>query len=121
MSFIFNIQRNTIIKYVFVFTTCLIFGSCNINKHLLPDEYLVEKNHIKYNGTAIDHSELEQFLRQKPNRKILKLVPFNLWLYFQIDQKKMVDHKLKRNLKYDRINERRIKKNEIKILVIFHK
>ena len=114
MSFIFNIQRNTIIKYVFVFTTCLIFGSCNINKHLLPDEYLVEKNHIKYNGTAIDHSELEQFLRQKPNRKILKLVPFNLWLYFQIDQKKMVDHKLKRNLKYDRINERRIKKNEIK-------
>ncbi len=114
MSFIFNIQRNTIIKYVFVFTTCLIFVGCNINKHLLADEYLVEKNHIKYNGTAIDHAELEQFLRQKPNRKILKLVPFNLWLYFQIDQKKMIEHKLKRNLKYDRINERRIRKNEIK-------
>lgn len=114
MSFIFNIQRNTIIKYVFVFTTCLIFVGCNINKHLKPEEYLVEKNNIKYNGTAIDHAELEQFLRQKPNRKILKLVQFNLWLYFQVNQQKMMVYKAKRNLKFDRINERRIRKNAIK-------
>ena len=118
MSFNFNIQKNTSIKYVIkcfiIFIAGLFISSCNINKHLKADEYLVEKNQIKNNGTAIDHAELEQFLRQKPNRKILKLVPFNLWLYFQVNQQKMIAYKAKRNLKYDRINEKRQKKNDIK-------
>ena len=118
MSFTFNIQRNSIIKYVIkclvIFVGGLFISSCNINKNLKADEYLVERNQIKNNGTAIDHAELEQFLRQKPNRKILKLVPFNLWLYFQVDQQKMIKYKAKRNLKFDRINEKRIKKIEIK-------
>ena len=57
------------------------FSSCRINKHLKPNEYLVEKTGIKSNPTNIDKEELEAFIRQKPNRKILKLVRFNLWLY----------------------------------------
>jgi outer membrane protein assembly factor BamA len=89
----------------------LILGSCQVNKNLKDGEFLVEKNQIKFNGTNIDHAELESYLRQKPNRKILKAVPFNLWLYFQIDQKKMLSFKTKRNLKFDRINQKRIAKN----------
>jgi outer membrane protein assembly factor BamA len=89
----------------------LILGSCQVNKNLKDGDYLVEKNQFKFNGTNIDHAELESYLRQKPNRKILKAVPFNLWLYFQIDQKKMLSYKAKRNLKFDRINQKRIAKN----------
>lgn len=88
----------------------VFFSSCNVNKHLKENEYLVEKNTVKTNGTSIDNDELEAFIRQKPNRKILKLVRFNLWLYNQINQEKMLLKKEKRNARYDRINQKRIAK-----------
>lgn len=99
------------LKHFFILIVSLILGSCQINKHLKDGDYLVEKNKIKSNGTEIDHAELESYLRQKPNRKILKTVPFNLWLYFQIDQKKMASHKINRNLKFEIINQKRLVKN----------
>jgi hypothetical protein len=92
----------------------LALNACRINKHLKDNEYLVEKNVVKHNGTAIDNDELEAFIRQKPNRKILKLVRFNLWLYNQIDQEKMLHNKEKRNARYDRINAKRIEKMTVK-------
>lgn len=106
-----KIEWKGYLKYFIVLFVSSILGSCQVNKHLKDGEYLVEKNQIKFNGTNIDHTELESYLRQKPNRKILKAVPFNLWLYFQIDQKKMLSYKAKRNLKFDRINQKRIAKN----------
>lgn len=73
------------------FIVLIVFlSSCNINKHLKENEYLLSKNTVKYNGTAIDNAELEAFIRQNQNRKILKLVRFNLWLYNQVDQQKML-------------------------------
>ncbi len=95
---------------VFV-TLSLFFSSCNINKHLKENEFLLSKNAVKYNGTDIDHAELEAFIRQKPNRKILKTVRFNLWLYNQVDQQKMLKKKEKRDLRFDRINTKRLAKN----------
>ena len=106
-----KIEWKGYLKHFLVFIVSLILGSCQVNKNLKDGEFLVEKNQIKFNGTNIDHAELESYLRQKPNRKILKAVPFNLWLYFQIDQKKMLSFKTKRNLKFDRINQKRIAKN----------
>lgn len=85
--------------------------SCGVNKYLKENDYLVEKNVIKQNKTAIDNGELNAFLRQKPNRKILRILPFNLWLYFQVNQKKMLEYKAKRDAKFDRINAKRIEKN----------
>ncbi len=118
MSFKFYIQKKSIYlsasKYALTSLICIFLGSCNINKHIAENEYLVEKNQIKRNGTNIDNGELEAFLRQKPNRKILKLVPFNLWLYFQVNQEKMIAYKVKRNLRYDRINDKRIERNNEK-------
>ncbi|MBL7937136.1 MAG: BamA/TamA family outer membrane protein [Bacteroidia bacterium] len=69
---------------------------------------------IKQNETSIDNAELEAFIRQKPNRKILKFVRFNLWLYNQVDQQKMLKKKEKRDLKFDRINAKRIEKSNRK-------
>jgi outer membrane translocation and assembly module TamA len=91
-----------------------VLSSCSVKKYLKNDEFLVERNVIDHQNLKIDHGELNSFIRQKPNRKILKLVPFNLWLYFQIDQQKMIQFREQRDLKYDRINLKRIEKNNIK-------
>ena len=120
MSFKSNIQsilkqNHLIFLRYFLYGVFLVsIYSCNVNKHLRENEYLVEKNIIKHNGTGIDNAELEAFIRQKPNRKILKLVRFNLWLYNQVDQQKMIEHKEKRNARYDRINAKRMEKNAVK-------
>ena len=100
--------------YCFAILCILLLSSCNINKHLQKDEFLLIRNSIKQNVTQIDHAELEAFIRQKPNRKILKLVRFNLWLYNQVNQQKMLLIKDQRNIKFDHINAKRIKKNDQK-------
>lgn len=103
-------------KLSFTYFLCLLLAillvttSCNINKHLAENEYLVDKNIITENGTHLNNSDLEAFIRQQPNRKILKTARFHLWLYNTVDQQKMLAYKEKRNAKYDRINERRLAK-----------
>lgn len=96
---------------VYFLLPLLFFSSCNINKHLKENEFLLTKNSLKQNGTDIDNSELEAFIRQKPNRKVLKLVRFNLWLYNQVDKQKMLKKKEKRDARFDRINTKRLAKN----------
>lgn len=98
--------------WVIIVNAFLLLNSCGINKHLKENELLLQKNEIKYNGTNIDNAELQAFIRQKPNRKILKTVRFNLWLYNQVDQQKMVKKKEKRDNRYDRMNARRIARND---------
>lgn len=93
----------------------LICFSCNTTKHLKEGEYLVEKNRvIDHQKTHLQNDEIAAFIRQKPNRKILSLVPFNLWLYNQVNQEKLVRKKEKRDARFDRINEKRIEKNKHK-------
>lgn len=75
------------------------------------NEFLLTKNSLKENGTDIDDNDIEAFIRQKPNRKVLKLVRFNLWLYNQVDKQKMLDKKEKRDARFDRINAKRLAKN----------
>jgi len=107
-------SRKIIFGCLILAISIIFFSACGINKHLKDNEYLLSKNAIRYNGTAIDNAELEGFIRQKPNRKIIKVFRFNLWLYNQVDQQKMLKKKEKRDLRYDRINEKRIAKNNRK-------
>lgn len=89
----------------------LVF-SCNTTRHLKENEYLVSANKIiDHQKTKIPREEIEAFIRQKPNRKILFVFPFNLWLYNQVDQDKLAQKKEKRDARFDRINEKRIAKN----------
>ena len=93
----------------------LLFFSCNTTKHLKEKEYLVGGNKIiGYQNTKIPHEEVDAFIRQKPNRRILSLFPFNLWLFNQVDQDKLARKKEKRDARFDRINEKRILKNNLK-------
>lgn len=117
-SILIPFRKNNGILFCIVLIS-LVFSSCNINKHLAENELLLQKNVIKQNGTKIENSELEAFIRQKPNRKILKVVRFNLWLYNQVNQQKMLEKKVKRDLRFDKINAERLikcdKKNKKRI------
>jgi outer membrane protein assembly factor BamA len=112
-SILNQLRKFYVIGFIIVFQI-IFFSSCNVNKHLKENEILLEKNTIKHNGTNIENTELEAFIRQKPNRKALKFIRFNLWLYNQVDQKKMLEKKAIRDLRFDRINAKRIIKNDKK-------
>lgn len=93
----------------------LLLVSCSTTKQLKENEYLVASNTITGNiKNKVSKQDIELFIRQKPNRKILKLYPFNLWLYTKINKEKLVKHKEKRDARFDRINEKRIAKNNSK-------
>ncbi|MFL5752479.1 MAG: BamA/TamA family outer membrane protein [Bacteroidia bacterium] len=93
---------------------CVALLACNPTKKLKKEEYLLEKNTILDKHTGLDNTEIESFIRQKPNRKIAKVIQFHLWLYNQVDQEKMRRKKETRNKRYDRINSKRIVKNNIR-------
>ena len=82
-----------------IFILIFLF-SCNPTKKLKEGEYLLEKNIVVDRHSGLDASEVETFIRQQPNRKILKTLQFHLWLYNTINQSKIAPHKEKRNLKY---------------------
>ncbi|GIV27634.1 MAG: membrane protein [Bacteroidia bacterium] len=97
----------------------LFFNSCNIRKSLSKfikgNQYVVAYVDIKDKDKArINKDEIMLYVKQKPNSMILSNIPFNAWLYFQIDTQKMRESIEKRNLKYDEINKKRIAKTEKK-------
>lgn len=107
-------KRFRILKCAFIGLTILL-SSCNITKNLKENEYLVEKNKIvDLNKTNLPKESIEAFIRQKPNRKILTIFPFNLWLYNQVNQNKLIRKKALRDVRFEQINERRIEKNKAK-------
>ncbi len=90
---------------------------CNIKKQLSKfikgNQYVVAYVDIKDKDKAkLNKDEIMLYVKQKPNSMILSNIPFNAWLYFQIDTQKMREAKEKRNLKYDEINKKRIEKAE---------
>lgn len=61
----------------------LLIASCSPTRKLAENEYLLKKNEVRVakEGTNIDKSELEGYIRQKPNRKILGVFRFHLQAY----------------------------------------
>ncbi len=92
-----------------------LFAACNPTKKLQQNEYLVDKVEVVHSRqTDLQKEELEAFFRQKPNRKLFRKVHFFVWWYNLFNQDKLNQRKIKRNLKYDRINTERVKKAEKK-------
>ncbi len=95
-----------------IFFTALI-TSCHPTKKLKQNEYLVQRVEIKVADKSkklpIETSELEAFIRQKPNRKLFRAFHFYVWWYNLFDEEKLKQEKIKRNLRYDEINANRVK------------
>jgi len=91
----------------------LIQVSCSPTKKLKQGEYLVNKIKIEnVKETKLKEEEIEAFIRQKPNRKLLRLVHFYVWWYDLFDDEKIQRKKEERNANYDKINIERSRKTE---------
>jgi len=67
-------------------STILFLIACNPTKKIPDGKYLVEKNSIYCDNSAIQIYELQRILKQKPNKKILG-GRFHLWLFNQSNEK----------------------------------
>lgn len=88
--------------------------ACDVTKKLKPGEYLVDKNEIVRNGTNIESENLEAFIRQKPNRKLVRKVHFFVWWYNLFEDSCIQKRRDERNAKYDIDNAKKLEKYRLK-------
>lgn len=57
--------------------------ACNITKNLPADQTILQKNTIEIKNTYpnFEKDEIWSLIQQKPNKKILGVIPFKLWVY----------------------------------------
>lgn len=89
-----------------------LFHACNPARKLKDGEHLLLKNHVINKQTKIDNSDIESYIKQKPNKKILLLVRFHLWLYNQANEDRIKRKRILHDQKMERKNNRRIGKGK---------
>ncbi|MBA3663002.1 MAG: BamA/TamA family outer membrane protein [Bacteroidetes bacterium] len=100
-------------KRIYFLSAVFFLFSCNVTKKLEPGQYLLEKVEIRNTKeTKIEKENFEAFIRQKPNRKLFRVVDFYVWWYNQFDATKIKRKKELRNLKYDKHNADKVKRFE---------
>lgn len=106
--------------HIYILLILLLFQwACNIRKRLSSfikgNQYVVAYVEIKDKDNAkLNKDEILSYVKQKPNSMILSNIPFNAWLYFQIDTQKL---RIAREVKLKKIeeqNQRIIEKTERK-------
>ena len=60
--------------------------SCSINRHLEGNAYILKKNTVTLDNSTnkninITKKEINDIIKQKPNKRITGLIPFHLWIY----------------------------------------
>ncbi|MBF26006.1 MAG: hypothetical protein CMP49_05800 [Flavobacteriales bacterium] len=72
------------ITSIIIITLCV---SCYNTKHIASEDFLLAKNTIIINGyksnriDGISNKEIHNIIKQSPNKKIIGLIPFHIWLY----------------------------------------
>jgi len=64
---------------LFITITCFI--SCKTTRHVKENDYLLNKLNVKVDNKKINTDDINRFIRQKPNRRILYFFPFHLSVY----------------------------------------
>lgn len=75
-------------------------------------EYLLNKNYIIDKDTKIEKKDIENYIKQKPNRKILVVFPFHLWLHNLANEDRIKRKRLLFNKKIENRNAKRIAKGK---------
>lgn len=76
----FNLTKTT--WYISFFCLTLFFlSACNLTRKLKQGEYLVNKNTIVCDNRLVNTDEASDFIKQKPNRRIIGMFRFHLALY----------------------------------------
>lgn len=76
-----NISKSLIIMLLAIAALIILIPSCRSTKFVEDGEYLLVKNKVNCDNKNIKEEDLLLTLSQKNNKKILGLVPFNLYVY----------------------------------------
>lgn len=105
-------QTSYIRSFALVFLLPLLLLACNPAKKLSEDEHLLHKNHVINKDTKIDNDDISNYIKQKPNRKILLALRFHLWLYNLANEDRVRRKRILLDKKHERKNNRRIAKGK---------
>ncbi|MBI4947410.1 MAG: BamA/TamA family outer membrane protein [Bacteroidetes bacterium] len=108
-----KVISNHILYCLLLIAYCLSLLSCNPTKKLSEGELLLKKNVVYDKSSGIDKSEIESYIKQKPNRKML-FWRFYLNIYNSVNREKLEKRKGKRNIRIDSVNAKRIRENDLK-------
>ncbi len=75
---IFAEYKRLLKKLLFII---ILFYSCKATRFVPENEYLLKKNTILIDQKKISKTELETYIQPKPNKKILWIIPFHLYVY----------------------------------------
>ncbi len=87
-------------------------SACNPTRKLKENEFLLTKNVVIDKNTTIDKSEFQNYIKQKPNRKVMGIFRFHLFINNLVDKDRVKFKKLKRDKKIDEENVLRIKRGK---------
>lgn len=91
----------------------MVFGSaCSPTRKLAEGEYLLVKNKVVNDSKQVTNSQLEGFIRQKPNRKILAIYRFHLQVYNLVNEEKLNASAARLEAKNDVRNAKRAAKGK---------
>ncbi len=84
--------------HLFIFFILIFLNSCNITKYIEENEYLLSKVKIKIHNNDLDKDELKNYLRQKPNRRILGLkMPLGMYSLSKKGKDNWINNFLRKN------------------------
>ncbi len=104
--------RHKHIQLIFIALFSSLFFACSPTRKLKEGEYLLQKNHIVDKDTQIDNHEIESYITQKPNRKILLAFRFHLWLHNLANEDRVRRKRILLDKKITERNDRRIAKGK---------
>jgi len=76
-----------LIKNIITIIILLLLASCYSTKHLTTEDQILVKNIITINNQKNERlnqfsiKEIDLIIKQKPNKKIIGLIPFHVWVY----------------------------------------
>lgn len=105
-------QISNIRSIILTLLLLFLFAACNPTKKLKTDEHLLHKNHIIDKDTKLEKNDIESYIKQKPNRKILLFFRFHLWLYNRANEEKVRRKRILFDKKIERKNIKRISKGK---------
>ncbi len=85
--------------------------ACDPTRRLADGQHLLRRNLVIVNEKSVDPSELQQIIKQKPNKRILG-VPFYLWLYNLRDPSVVQQKRLEKDSVCAVKNEVRVEKGK---------
>lgn len=90
----------------------VLAASCSPTRKLADGEHLLVKNVIKNDSKVVSKSDLESFIRQKPNRRVFGFYRFHLQVYNLVNQEKLEERVAVLEAKNEKRNARRKKKGK---------